>query len=221
MASMKRLLTPSWLVIAFLLISFFGLKSLREFRVVNEVTQLKTDHFIIAYKDILPKDAEDVGRKLEDNFNRIREELNDPEHGAIKVFIHGSREEFYGSTGLGNTVTGVSRGPLEFHVLWTNWYNSIFPDDPPTTAVHEFTHCVQLNILITRALKDFTASGAENFDLLFERKFAQDYPQWFWEAISTYEANEVNTLSVMYAMRSEPTLKALNDSNQIYNVAIR
>ena len=58
----------------------------------------------------------------------------------------------------------------------------------------------------------------ESFNAAFEKKFLSDYPQWFWEAICTYEARELNRISVKYGMRGNPTLQQLNSSNQIYNV---
>jgi hypothetical protein len=125
--------------------------------------------------------------------------------------------DFNKGTGLLNsTANGTSRGPNEFHFLWTNWFNSIFPNDPVRTAVHEFTHCVQLNILIKRAQEE--NQNDENFDKSFEAKFVNEYPQWFWEALCDYEAGIVNKISVRYGMSKNPTLKYLNNSNQIYNV---
>ena len=53
---------------------------------------------------------------------------------------------------------------------------------------------------------------------LFEEKFINEYPQWFWEAICDYEARIVNSISVKYGMKKNLTLKDLNNSNQIYNV---
>ena len=56
------------------------------------------------------------------------------------------------------------------------------------------------------------------FDKQFEQKFLEKYPQWFWEALSDYEAGIVNKMSVKHGMKAKPTLKSLNKSNQIYNV---
>jgi len=206
-------------VIILLILSFFGSKILRGLLVINELTQVKSDHFLITYHGIYEEEAEEVAAILENNYEQIRKDLNDPDHDIVRVFIHPTRKDFSKATGLSNvTVTGTSRGPLEFHILWTTWYNSLFPDNPRSTAVHEFTHCVQLNILITNELAAVTPEDRENFDKLFERKFSEEYPQWFWEAICTYEAKEINTFSVMYALRNKPNLKMLNDSNQIYLV---
>ncbi len=206
-------------VIALLTLGFFVPKTIRGFLVKNESAHVKTDHFMITYHGIYEGEAEDVGKTLEDKYARIRTELNDPDHGVISVFIHPTHKDFMKATGISSgTVTGTSRGPLEFHVLWTTWYNSIFPDNPRSTAVHEFTHCVQLNILISKEKSALTSGDTQNFDKAFEKKFLEKYPQWFWEAICTYEANEINALSVKYAMRSKPDLNKLNESNQIYLV---
>jgi hypothetical protein len=34
----------------------------------------------------------------------------------------------------------------------------------------------------------------DQFDKLFEDKFVNKYPQWFWEAICDYEAGIVNSM---------------------------
>jgi hypothetical protein len=53
------------------------------------------------------------------------------------------------ATGLLETkAKGVSRGPVIFHPMYQTWFNGISPADMDKVAVHEFTLCVQLNILI-------------------------------------------------------------------------
>lgn len=216
---MKKVLKISVISIFGLVALFFVLKAIRTFTIVDESTQIATDNFLITYKGIYNNEAEEIGRELEANYQRIRAELKDPEHEIINVFVHPNQEEFNKATGLmQSSANGTSHGPLEFHFIWTNWFNSIFPDDPKKTAVHEFTHCVQLNILIKDAIQTLAYEDEESFNTAFEKKFITDYPQWFWEAICTYQGNEVNTLSVKYGMRNNPSLQELNSSNQIYNV---
>lgn len=205
--------------LVFIAITYFALKIVRSFLVTDHITHIKTAHFNISYQGVFREEANDVANQLEAQYDKIRTDLNDPVHDTIRVFIHPTQKDFNTATGLlhGNA-NGTSRGPLEFHILWTNWYNSIFPDAPVKTAVHEFTHCVQLNILIHQALQGNAIEDKKDFNKAFEKKFGDDYPQWFWEALSVYQAKEVNTLSVQYAMRQKPTLGYLNNSNQIYNV---
>ena len=215
---MKKLRILFYITVLLILL-FFGTKTIRGLLVDDELAQVKTDNFLITYHGIYKEEAEDVAHTLENNYSRIRKDLNDPDHGIIRVFIHPSRKDFSKATGLSSgTVTGTSRGPMEFHVLWTTWHNSVFPDNPRNTAVHELTHCVQLNILINKEMATLTPEDRENFDKVFEKKFSEEYPQWFWEAICTYEAKEINTFSVKYALRKKPNLKMLNNNNQIYLV---
>ena len=195
------------------------MKTIRALGVVDALTEIKSEHFIITYHGIYKDEAEEVAMVLEANYERIRTNLKDPEHDIINVFIHPTQEDFNRGTGLINSsANGTSRGPLEFHFLWTNWYNSIFPDNPVKTAIHEFTHCVQLNILIKGAMETMGDYEEENFNREFERIFMEKYPQWFWEAVCIYEAEEVNRLSVYYGMWNKPSLSSLDPSNQIYNV---
>jgi hypothetical protein len=207
------------LVFGGLIITYFGLKTFRSISVVDELTELRTDHFVIIYQGVYQAEAQDVAKRLEENYNRIRTDLSDPYHNTIKVFIHPTQADFNKGTGLPNsTANGTSRGPNEFHFIWTNWFNSVFPNDPIKTAIHEFTHCVQLNILIEASKRELSGTDHGDFDKVFEEKFLRDYPQWFWEALCDYEADIVNRMSVKYGMRKNLTLKDLNNSNQIYNV---
>lgn len=200
-------------------ITYVGATIFRSVSVADKSAELRTDHFVILYQGIYKEEALEMAASLEENYDRIRANLNDPNHVTIRVFVHPTQSDFNKGTGLFNSnANGTSRGPNEFHLLWTNWFNSIFPDDPVKTAIHEFTHCVQLNILVKKAQEDLAGKRNEDFNKLFEEKFIKEYPQWFWEAICDYEAGIVNAISVKYGMRKNLTLKDLNSSNQIYNV---
>jgi hypothetical protein len=191
----------------------------RKIRVVKEQTTLKTNHFKINYKGILKSEAESISKSLEENYNRVRTDLKDPEHDTISVFIHSTQQDFNSATGIANSnANGTSRGPKAFHLMFQTWFNSVFPNEMEKVAVHEFTHCVQLNILIADAKLEYGDLNTIEFDKRFEKKFAEKYPQWFWEALCDYEANIVNKTSVNYTAKKRPTLKYLNTSNQIYNV---
>ena len=207
------------LVLAGFILAYFGAKMFRSASAVDRLTELKTDHFVITYQGIYKEEAQDIADNLEEHYDRIRVDLNDPDHEIIQVFIHPTQTEFNKGTGLFNgSANGMSIGPNKFHVLWSNWFNGILPDDPIKTALHEFTHCVQLNILIKKAQGELPLEGSGDFDRAFEQKFINEYPQWFWEAICDYEAGIVTGISVKYGMTKNPTLEYLNNSNQIYNV---
>lgn len=207
------------LTVGCLILMFFISLTIRKIRVVSETKEIKTSNFDIAYKGILENEAVDISKALEGNYDRIRGELKDPKHEKISVFIHPTQDDFNEATGLVNSkANGTSRGPFAFHLKYETWYNNILPKDMKKVAVHEFTHCVQLNLLIQDALSKTGKERMVDFDKEFEDKFLKDYPQWFWEAICDYEANMVNNLSVKHGMKNKPTLQELNTSNQIYNV---
>ncbi|MDQ1163903.1 hypothetical protein [Flavobacterium sp. SORGH_AS_0622] len=197
---------------------FYFARTVRSFTVKQEIRTLKSEHFIISYSGIYKSEAEKVSTHLENNYAKIRENLKDVQHDLIKVFVYGSQYKFNSATGLKENTKGTSRGPNEFHFVWTNWFNSIFPDDPLKTALHEFTHCVQLNILIDRAKETIITQDRLTFEKEFDKKFKAEYPRWLWESISIFEAGEVNSLSVKYAKSKNLTLEELNKSNQIYNI---
>lgn len=198
---------------------FFITFLIRKVRVESETKKINSTNFVVNYNGILESEAEDISKALELNYERIRTDLNDPKHGKISVFIHPNQNEFNKATGLMNSkASGTSRGPLVFHLKYETWYSSIFPQKMEKVAVHEFTHCVQLNILIQDALLKSENEKVADFDKNFEKEFEKNYPQWFWEALSDYEAGIVNKTSVNYGMKNKPTLKELNSNNQIYNV---
>lgn len=199
----------------FFFISFI----IRQIRVDDNTQKINTPNFTVIYNGIIKNEAIEIAEALESNYNRIRTELKDPKHERISVYIHPTQEDFNKATGLFNSkANGTSRGPLAFHLKYETWYNSVFPKDMQKVAVHEFTHCVQLNILIQEALSKTPKENLSDFDKNFELAFKEKYPQWFWEALCDYQANMVNDWSVKYGMRNQPTLKELNNSNQIYNV---
>lgn len=192
---------------------------IRKLRVESDNKNISSTNFVVNYYGILESEAEDISIALELNYDRIRTELKDPKHDKISVFIYPNQSDFNKAIGIKNSnASGTSRGPLEFHLKYETWYNSIFPQKMEKVAVHEFTHCVQLNILIQDALSKSQNEKVADFDKNFETGFEKNYPQWFWEAICDYEAGIVNNLSVKYGMNNSPTLKELNNSNQIYNV---
>lgn len=192
---------------------------IRKLRVEGDNKNISSTNFVVNYYGILESEAEDISIALELNYDRIRTELKDPKHDKISVFIYPNQSDFNKAIGIKNSnASGTSRGPLEFHLKYETWYNSIFPQKMEKVAVHEFTHCVQLNILIQDALSKSQNEKVADFDKNFETGFEKNYPQWFWEAICDYEAGIVNNLSVKYGMNNSPTLKELNNSNQIYNV---
>lgn len=190
---------------------------IRNIKVESEVKKINSINFEVNYIGILKSEAEDISKELEFNYERIRTDLQDPKHEKISVFIYPTQKKFNHVTGLVNSkANGTSRGPLAFYLKYETWYNSIFPQEMEKVALHEFTHCVQLNILIQEALSK--NENSDDFDKNFEKEFENKYPQWLWESICDYEANMVNNSSVNYGMKNKPTLIELNDSNQIYNV---
>ncbi len=213
---MKPILKTLIILVVSVIIVYFSWMLIRFATVERSTQTIETDHFTISYQGVSSREAQKAAEVLEDNYERVRSELGDPERPKVNVFIHGNQDDFNKATGLiGGRANGTSRGPNEFHVLWTNWFNSIFPDDPLQTSVHEFAHCVQLNILVADFLKNYERDEKE-VEAAFEKKYLDEYPQWFWEAISVYEAKEVNRLSVKYAMTNNPTLDNLNSGSQIY-----
>lgn len=219
MGKLKKIFKIILLSIGCLVTLFFVSFIIRKVKVESEAQKLNSANFVIHYTGILESEAESISEALEFNYERIRTELEDPKHEKISVFIYPNQDDFNKATGLvKSNASGTSRGPLAFHLKYETWFNSILPQKMEKVAVHEFTHCVQLNILIQDALLKTGKENSADFDENFEKEFGKKYPQWLWEAICDYEAGIVNMSSVKYGMKSKPTLQELNNGNQIYNV---
>lgn len=215
MKKIKKIVKIILLSMGGLIAIFFITFLIRKLRVESDTKKINSTNFEVTYIGILESEAEDISESLELNYERIRTELKDPKHNVISVYIHPTQKEFINATGLLNSdAIGVSRGPKIFHLMYQTWFNSILPADMEKVAVHEFTHCVQLNILIQEALSNFKNEKVSDFDKNFEKEFEKNYPLWFWEAICDYEAGIVNKISVRFGMKNNPTLKQLNSSNQ-------
>ncbi|UBM59525.1 hypothetical protein LAG90_02500 [Marinilongibacter aquaticus] len=219
MKKLKKLFRSTLIVCGLVTLFYFGASFVRSGRVTEDVREINTSHFILQYKGILESEAQGMAEYLEANYSRVRNDLADPEHEKISVYVHPDQNEFNKATGLANSrANGTSRGPNVFHLMYQTCFNSLFPADMNKVAVHEFTHCVQLNILIQDALAKAGDQPPAQFNQDFEKQFAENYPQWFWEALSDYEAGLVNKLSVKYGMHGQASLDELNHSAQIYNV---
>ncbi len=210
----------------FLKITIFSLLALAALYVIarnirhpllsGEFYSLENSHFRIQYTGISEDEAGKVLTALEKTYGPVRNILHDPDHSLIEVFIYPTREMFQARTGIsGSAVTGTSRGPTAFHMLYTDWLNSFLPTDPEQIAVHEFVHCVQLNILIEQFRANTTVTEDPEFSEAFEQRFTE-YPQWLWESVSTYYAGEENVISIRYAAGHGQSLEELSTDNDIY-----
>ncbi|AKD03873.1 hypothetical protein POKO110462_03235 [Pontibacter korlensis] len=167
------------IIVACFALVYLSFCLIRQVRITDEPTELHTNYFKILYRGILKEEAAAIASSLESNYASIRTTLEAPLHDTIAVFIHPTQEQFNDATGLLNsTANGTSRGPLAFHLKYETWYNSVFPQDMEKVAVHEFTHCIQLNILIQEALDKAENTNSPGFDKNFEEQFATNYPQW-------------------------------------------
>jgi hypothetical protein len=99
---MKKLRIVLFLLAVPILV-YFGARIVRSILVEEEVTELKTDHFVLSYFGIYKYEAQALADKLESNSERIRSHLNDPIHETIRVFVYPTQEDFNKGTGLPNS----------------------------------------------------------------------------------------------------------------------
>ncbi len=81
-------------VLAGLILIYFGIRTYRNISVMDKLTELRTEHFVISYQGIYNDEAEELANNLEGSYKRIRVDLNDPDHEIIRVFIHPTQTDF-------------------------------------------------------------------------------------------------------------------------------
>src|SRR6188508_233432 len=87
-------------ILAGLVLAYFGARIFRSISVEDNVTEFRTDHFVISYQGIYQREAQDIADNLEKQYGRIRAELGDPDHEIIRVFVHPTQGDFNRGTGL-------------------------------------------------------------------------------------------------------------------------
>ena len=174
---------------------------------ISELTrEITTKHFVISYRGIPGGEAQNVADELERSRTRVLGSLAVGTHPIVTAHLHPTQRDFEAATGW-KGASGTSAGPRTIHLSW--------PRANARTAIHEFAHTAQLTRLI-----EFSIRAGWN-EQEFERRFAETYPRWLWEGVSTYLAGESSKLGVLFLMRSgrRPALSSFTrQNNDIYLV---
>lgn len=163
---------------------------------------LETEHFTFYYTDSDKGSIPQIRKQLEDNYARIVEELAPSAMPKIRVQIYPDLASFH---------KGIDRPESPDTVVgnaWKDEMNIVSPNNPGPVhshdsimkvVVHEFTHCVTLN------LTEYPSFPSMN---------------WLYESIAVYEADQFrNPQELPGIVRGHyPTLKELNDTYASPNV---
>jgi hypothetical protein len=162
--------------------------------------ELKTQHFSMKYsKDIASGDVATLANSLEQNYQRIGNDLQCKPSQMIDVRIYSKRWRYIKATGNWGA-SGSIEGMGKLHFI----FDPAQPFEIRKVAIHEFTHTVVLKMLLDQN----PGISDENF----MKKF-NVFPVWLWEAVSVYEAAQFrDPKSLAYLQNGKyPSLAELSD----------
>jgi len=167
----------------------------------NPAGSLNEEHFeIILYGRLSSSAVSDISRELEENYQRILDDLQVSDMPQTDVKIWADYNDFLDAmendTGTRYTgATGYIYGMTECRIYYTQ--------QAPLTAVHEFAHLVSMQVNST----------------------IPNNPRWLWEAATLYVTNDFTDPRTLPYMVSGnyPSLSELNtdynsSGHQIYSV---
>ncbi len=203
---MKKIIKISFFVSVLILVVMVAANTYRQMRVSDTTEEIKTEHFRVVYKGILDKEASSISFGLESRYDKLTSLFGIENLPLISVYVHPTQDDFDNVTGW-RGAAGTVAGPETIHLSWPRLDN--------TTAIHEFVHILQLNLLINYGI------DAGWSDEKIESEFSENYPRWLWESVSIYFAGERSKLGILYHMREghRPRLKSFTrKNNKIYFV---
>ncbi len=161
---------------------------------------LESEHFTFYYTKTDQDSIHQLRDKLEENYDRIVEDLKPAEMPRVQMNIYPNLAEFHEGINrkeAGNYLAGIALGPDKMSIVSPNFpgpehsYDSIMQ-----VAVHEFTHVVTNNLTAYLAFPSMS---------------------WLYESIACYEADQFQDPKRMGSLLSGkyPTLAQLNKDTQL------
>ena len=161
-------------------------------------------NFTFRYTSLDAANVGDTASRVEAHHARILNDLQLASMPRVTVTLYPDSpslleavRSFVGPTPF--TPSGVVGGPTTVHVISPNHTATWSYDNGITTIVHEFAHCVSLQI---------NGSIANN-------------PRWLWESIAVFESRQfVDPRTLPWLASGPPTLARLNgfDNADVYGV---
>lgn len=159
-------------------------------------------HFTFRYTALDAASVASTADAVEGHHARILGDLGLSQIASVTVTLYPDQESFRAAVvplvgSVPSFATGMVSGPSAIHVLSPSLASRWSYAEGLTAIVHEFAHCVSLNL---------NPSIANN-------------PRWLWETVALYEAGQIvdpRTLSYMTAHQPP----ALSELNRVENPAI-
>ncbi len=158
----------------------------------NTTDNMNSQHFrYYCHDGIAVESIESIKTALEENYDRIVNDLQPENLTEVTVRIWGNTENFENAmeADLGirySGATGYLYGKTEFRIMLLS--------SSPKIAVHEFAHVVSLHV-------NWTISNN---------------PRWFWETVAVYESQDfVDPKQLTYMVSGD--YPAISELNRDYN----
>jgi len=177
------------------------------------MSELTTEHFELQYPAaIRHQTANKIARCLEGNYYRITGDMGGPALPRIQVYIHPDKESLKKITGF--YAQGAIVGTGQIHLVKLGGLTRMLTSYEKL-ALHEFTHCVTLNLLISSDLSSGAVAGIEEWTSKYDPPegpgFYYTYPRWLWESIACYEAKQISRATLLISvLNGFPSLATIN-----------
>lgn len=162
----------------------------------NEALLYTSPHFVIHYTALDRANIAAIAQHLETNHERLARDFAAATLPVFTIYFYSDQQQFHNDINLPNApewVIGIATGARELRMMSPNWPSRNF-DYMLTVAVHEFAHCVTLNLAPRIA----------------------NNPRWLWEAVAIYASGQFVAPRNLAYMTSgtPPTLAELETSWQ-------
>jgi len=166
----------------------------------NKNRVYKTDHFKIFYTKLDDRNIKQIADRLENSYPRIIKQLQSAKLPTVSVHFYTDISDLQKAvkTSVPNLpvwAVGLATTVSEIHMISPNHPKQDY-ETMIRNTIHEFTHCVSLNI----------------------NKTVANNPRWLWEAVAIYEANlPWNPRQLSYLVNQKPpTIDELNQLSNTY-----
>jgi hypothetical protein len=153
----------------------------------------KTGHFLFLYTVGDSSNVNVIADNLEKSYDRILRDFKLKSIPITTVRIYPSANSFHRGINFPNAppnILATAFGKDDFRMISPNLVNSIDREELLRHVIHEFTHCVHLNI-----------------------SYSPNNPRWLWEGVAMYESGwfvDPKTVDVI-ENKQYPAFAALNN----------
>jgi hypothetical protein len=153
----------------------------------------KTEHFLFVYGAGDSVNVNIIAGYLEKGYDRILRDFALTSIPVTTVRIYPTASSFHRGINFHNAppnILATAFGKDDFRMISPGFVNSTDREELPRHVIHEFTHCVHLNV-----------------------SYSPNNPRWLWEGVAMYESGwfvDPKTIDVI-RNKQYPRFEALNN----------